>query len=247
MRSLRAPIPAVLGILLSLVCAAAAFGQRVYSYVDENGIRVFTNIPPKNARNDDQPALNAKSGTALPVTTDSHEREHLNTIIDKYADQYKLDPKLVRSIIASESGFNSRAVSRKGAQGLMQLMPGTASRLGVRNPFDPEENIRGGMEHLRTLLNTFDNDLTLSLAAYNAGENLVQRIRRVPDFPETKAYVHTVTTRYGQKEMTIQPSQPPAPRYFRWLDEQGILHLTNVVPAQRSDAENGLWWGQSGQ
>jgi soluble lytic murein transglycosylase-like protein len=244
MHYLRVLIIAVSGGLLALLLASSAFGQRVYSYVDENGVRVFTNIPPKNAPSvepaSDGLSKNSDRKDLQRITHHPQDKGQVNRIIEKYADQYRLDPQLVHSIIASESGFNAGAVSRKGAQGLMQLMPGTASRLGVRNPMDPEENIRGGMAHLRTLLDTFNNDLPLSLAAYNAGENLVQRIRRVPDYPETKAYVRTVTSRYGSKELVLQrPSSTP--RYFKFVDPQGILHLTNIATPQRSEPEAGAW------
>lgn len=229
----------IAAVALLVVCAATASPgqQRVYSYVDENGIRIFTNIPPKNSIAADLPALDASSLAIAPTSRNSKGVSQIESIINKYADHYKLDPKLVRSMIATESGFDSRAVSRKGAQGLMQLMPSTASRVGVKNPFDPEENIRGGMEHMRFLLDTFNNDLTLSLAAYNAGENIVQRIKRVPNYPETKAYVRTVTSRYGRKEVDNQSnsSAPRGPSTFKWLDAQGILHLSNIAPTQRPD------------
>ncbi len=239
---MRIPYPGltVATVALLVVCAGAVClgQQRVYSYIDENGIRIFTNIPPKNAAAGELPAPEASSGTIAPTSRGSKTSPQIESIINKYADHYKLDPKLVRSMIATESGFDSRAVSRKGAQGLMQLMPSTASRVGVKNPFDPEENIRGGMEHMRFLLDTFNNDLTLSLAAYNAGENLVQRIKRVPNFPETKAYVKSVTSRYGRKDVDGQSNSnaPRGPSTFKWLDAQGILHLTNIAPTPRPDA-----------
>lgn len=230
---------AVLAFSVMLVAAASAgsvLGQRVYSYVDENGVRVFTNIPPKNAPGVAPSQQNAVENPPGPSAVAKYD-----PIIRKYADQLKLDPQLVQSMIASESAFNSRAVSRKGAQGLMQLMPATASRLGVRNPFDPEENIRGGMAHLRTLLDTFNNDLTLSLAAYNAGENLVQRIKRVPNYAETRAYIKTVTSRYGRSAMkAAQPPEPGKPPLYKFIDENGFLNLTNIPPRQ-VEADPAAW------
>ena len=104
-------------------------------------------------------------------------------------------------MIETESDFDSRAVSPKGARGLMQLMPATALRVGVQNSFDPEQNIRGGMQHMRGLLDRFNNDLQLSLAAYNAGENLVQRIGRIPHIRETHNYVRKITKKYGKTRM----------------------------------------------
>jgi len=239
MRLLHTGFPVLAAVLLIACTGRICLGQqRVYSYIDENGVRIFTNIPPKNATAVDQPVSDS-SGRSAGLSESPQGKVPIDSIIDKYADHYRLDPKLVRSMIATESGFNPRAVSRKGAQGLMQLMPSTASRLGVKNPFDPEENIRGGMEHMRFLLDTFNEDVTLSLAAYNAGENLVQRIKRIPDYPETKAYVRTVKSRLEQKKVAGQTtsSAPRGPSTFQWRDTQGILHLTNIAPTQRSNVD----------
>jgi len=121
----------------------------------------------------------------------------------------------------------------------MQLMPSTAAKLGVRDPFDPEQNIRGGTKHLRFLMDTFNNDLPLSLAAYNAGENLVQKLGRVPDIPETHNYVRSVMTRFGERQMKQswqQPVSPPIPRVFRYLDQNGVLVLTNIPPVGASSS-----------
>jgi len=214
-------------------------GQTLFSYTDENGIRIFTNIPPKAPVKDlvvsgrplpDPPANPAVSATPY------------DPIISKYASEYQLDPSLIKSMITKESAFNPKAVSRKGAQGLMQLMPATAARHGVRNSFDPEENIRGGMKHMRFLLDTFDNDLSLSLAAYNAGENLVQRLGRVPNIRETTDYVRTITKRYGKQQMgTPAEATVKPPPMFRFVDGNGTLHLTNLPPVQRPSVDAGTW------
>jgi soluble lytic murein transglycosylase len=116
---------------------------------------------------------------------------HLDPVIQRHADATSLDPRLVEAVIQVESGYNSRAVSRKGAQGLMQLMPQTARELGVKNPFDPEENVGGGTRYLRSMLDAFGS-LDLALAAYNAGPNAVQRHRGVPPYRETRDYVGKV-------------------------------------------------------
>lgn len=120
-------------------------------------------------------------------------------IIERYADRYDVDPILIRAVIQVESDFNPRCVSRKGARGLMQLIPETARRYGVRNIFDPEENIRGGVHYLSDLLQMFNNDLSRSLAAYNAGENAVLRYAGLPPFNETTTYVsRALTVYYGR-------------------------------------------------
>jgi soluble lytic murein transglycosylase-like protein len=116
----------------------------------------------------------------------------INEAVDRLAPTYGLDPVLVRSIILAESDYDPRAVSWRNAQGLMQLMPETAARFGVANPFDPTQNLRGGMSYLRWLYQRFGGNLTLILAAYNAGENAVAQYGGVPPFPETQDYVARV-------------------------------------------------------
>ena len=131
----------------------------------------------------------------------------LNT--DEYADtvrtiakKYKIDAALVRAVIHAESAFNAKALSKKGAQGLMQLMPGTAKDLGVTNAFDVQQNIDGGVKYLAGLLNTFDGDIKLATAAYNAGPGAVKRFKGIPPYAETEVYVERVGIlhqRYGQE------------------------------------------------
>ncbi len=115
---------------------------------------------------------------------------------ERIAAEENLDARLVTALIQVESGFNPRAVSRRGALGLMQLMPATASRLGVRNPFDPEENLRGGVRELRRLIDRYAGDIVLALAAYNAGEGAVARYGGVPPYPETRGYIDRILTIY---------------------------------------------------
>lgn len=216
--------------LLTLILLAAfdstCLAETFYPYLDENGVQGYTNIPPVQNISD----LNVSEVPPQQTPEMSDPKSvSFNDIIEKYARDYDLDPSLIHSIIATESGFNPRAKSPKGARGLMQLMPATAKRLGVRNSYDPEENIRGGVKHFRFLMDNFNNDLELSLAAYNAGENLVQRLGRVPEIKETKEYVKLVKKRYDQKA-EIQ-SQQEAPKLYRYYDEDGVLHLTNIPPS----------------
>ncbi len=218
--------------LLAVLIAAGfmvrnAVCQAMYSYMDEEGVQHFTNIPPITH------VLSLKVTGSLPVAAISDaskpKTEVFDPIIEKYSRDYQLDPSLIHSIIATESDFNPKAVSPKGAQGLMQLMPATAARLGVRNSFDPEQNIRGGIQHFRWLMDNFNNDLNLSLAAYNAGENLVQRLGRVPAIKETIDYVKKVTSKYDKKQLSAQAQKAPEyPSTYRFVDEEGVLHLTNL-------------------
>jgi hypothetical protein len=124
----------------------------------------------------------------------------LNDVVTSASGRYRLDPDLVNSVIKAESGFNTRAVSPKGAQGLMQLMPGTASKLGVPNAFDPEANVEGGTKYLRELLERYNFDLVKALAAYNAGPQRVEQFGGVPPYYETRAYVARVVRDFNKKK-----------------------------------------------
>jgi hypothetical protein len=144
---------------------------------------------------------------------------YLEKLIQKYAHHYGVDPSLVRAVMRHESGFNPQAVSPKGAQGLMQLMPGTAALMGVENPFDPEQNIAGGVGYLRLCLDRFGQSLPLAVAAYNAGPGRVAQSRGVPQIPETQNFVKNVLGTYtGQpapalttaKLSNSPPDQPRA-------------------------------------
>lgn len=149
-------------------------------------------VPPRTAPaaapNIFKPAIDLPSPTAAGP--------ELAELIRKYAAQYGLDPQLVQLVIRMESGFNPQAVSPKGAMGLMQLMPGTAALLGVRDPFDVEQNLAGGIRYLKMCLDRFNNQLPLALAAYNAGPENVSRFGGIPPFAETVNYVRQIMAAY---------------------------------------------------
>jgi hypothetical protein len=142
----------------------------------------------------------------------------LNEVVKAASGTYNLDPDLVNSVIRAESGFNVRAVSPKGAQGLMQLMPKTASQLGVQNAFDPQANVEGGTRYLRELLERYNCDLIKALAAYNAGPERVEQYGGVPPYYETKAYVARIVRDFNKKKLaakaaektTAKPSAQPS-------------------------------------
>jgi len=142
------------------------------------------------------------SGSALGFP--ARPQMDLNDVINTASGRYRLDPDLVNSVIKAESGFNVRAVSPKGAQGLMQLMPGTASQLGVPNAFDPQANVEGGTKYLRELLERYNFDLVKALAAYNAGPQRVEQFGGVPPYYETRAYVARIVRDFNKKKVAQQ-------------------------------------------
>jgi soluble lytic murein transglycosylase-like protein len=141
---------------------------------------------------------------SAPVDEVADAQDDMDAFIKKVATQHGVSANLVAAVIQAESEFNPRAVSRKGAQGLMQLMPKTAATLGVDDPFDPRENIEAGVKHLRALMDRFGSkNLPLVLAAYNAGEVAVIKHRGVPPYPETRAYVKRIMKRLDRSEARL--------------------------------------------
>lgn len=180
--------------------AAAPAAADIYAYRDENGVLNFTNIQPDRDRYDVKvvqkekrvAASAGKSFTRGSAVRAMRLPPELEPIVNETAETYQVDKALVRAIIHAESAFNPNAISPKGARGLMQLMPATAQRYGVRDIFDPQDNIRGGVKYMRDLLKMFGDNLSLAVAAYNAGENAVLRHGGIPPYPETVNYVNKV-------------------------------------------------------
>ena len=144
------------------------------------------------------PACFVIASTPLPATNRFEQAPpHIESLVRRLAPQYQVSPQLALAIIAVESNFDVAALSPKNAQGLMQLIPDTAARFNVRNPYDPAQNIRGGVSYLRWLLAYFEGDVALVAAAYNAGEGAVNRYRGVPPYAETLAYVAKILRRTG--------------------------------------------------
>jgi hypothetical protein len=209
------------------LCGRAAYADQIVALVDEHGHKIYINVPDMSPDTGSRLSRNyrpQRSLNALPP-------EEVDRLVTHTASQKQVDPKLVHSIIQVESGYDPNAVSRKGAMGLMQLIPGTARRFGVENPFDPKQNIEGGVSYLRYLLDMFDGDVTLSLAAYNAGENSVLRYGGIPAFEETQNYVRKVNNLYGSahvpKDGGQKQKEPPKSVIYRYVDAQGVVHYTN--------------------
>jgi soluble lytic murein transglycosylase-like protein len=154
--------------------------------------------------------------------------DRLENIVREAAERHQLDPALVKAVISTESGWNPRAVSRKGAMGLMQLIPGTAQRYGVGNPYDPAQNVEGGTTYLKALLDRYNGDVDRSLAAYNAGEHAVDRSGGVPAIPETLRYVRKVNAYFqpgsGRSSTLWSPRKTPVRRE---VADNGRVIFTN--------------------
>lgn len=169
-------------------------------------------------------AAPAEVPRTLPVLDDQGD---LRGIVQRLSAERGLDPKLVDSVVRVESAYNPSAVSHKGALGLMQLMPDTARRLDVDDPFDPEQNVRGGVRELDRLIERFSGNLQLALAAYNAGEGAVERHRGIPPFQETRDYVARVMSLYTGESFRLADGRLVSPvRILR--DAEGRPVITNT-------------------
>jgi len=185
-------------LLIYLVLLVGTSYAGIYRWEDENGVIHFTNCP-RDTRfklyiRESKEDVGGEENRAS--TQPVRDQTQFDSLIEEFSKKHNVDFALVKAMIKVESGFNPLAVSRKGAKGLMQLMPATAQRMNVENVFNPRENIDGGVRYFRYLLSLFNNDLRLSLAAYNAGENIVSELRSIPPYRETVDYVRKVLNYY---------------------------------------------------
>ena len=211
---------------------------RLYLSTDRSG---YVDIPTNEIdrfEKDLTPPVLAPPALARPTEVPVAERpQSLNEVIDTIGNRHHIDPDLINSVIRAESGFKPHAVSPKGAQGLMQLMPHTASQLGVANAFDPKANVEGGTRYLRELLERYNFDLVKALAAYNAGPHRVEQYRGVPPYYETRAYVASIIRDFNRKKRaerkaagaSSKPSkpsttQPPAASTPKHADPSTTQH-----------------------
>ena len=196
----------------ALVALAVPAQAQIYSWRDDSGTLVLSNKPREGAA----PVMSyavPKTEAVRATRYAAPDRGRLyDDVIVEHSRMHNIRPDLVRAVVQVESAFNPYAVSPKGAQGLMQLMPATQRTLGVTNPFNPFENIRAGVRYLRQLLDRYNNDEALALAAYNAGPTAVAKYgEKVPPYQETRNYVFKVNQLAG-------PKAPPAPQIFRGAD-----------------------------
>jgi soluble lytic murein transglycosylase-like protein len=198
----RTPIAACLYLGAALSFASPANAQ-ISKVVDDSGRRFFVNADPPNPGK----LMSAKPRAAIYMPGEvsftgqgrpalSIDRDGAEKLVREAADRHRVDPALVRAVIETESGWNAGAISRKGAVGLMQLIPTTAQRFGVQDRFSPQQNVDAGVRYLKVLLQRYDGNLDLALAAYNAGEGAVDRAHGIPAFRETRDYVQKVQNAY---------------------------------------------------
>ena len=210
----------------TLVCLAGWSGlalpasAQVAMVTDEDGKRVFINDSGKVTY---RPAtFSAQPSSFRTRSGQTVSRDEMKEMARDAADRYRVDPALVHALITAESDWNPNAISSKGAQGLMQLMPPTAAELGVKDAFDPRQNIEGGVKHLRNLLEKYDGDLDRVLAAYNAGGGAVDRAGGVPNYRETRNYVQKIQDAYFQPGVDRQPRAWRARQaVYQAMDERG--------------------------
>lgn len=180
-------------LIISVAVCPTALWADIYRFVDGEGVVHFTNI-----QHDDRYELYLREGAKLNAARESSSPGWMMEYADRYSRAHNLSPALIKAIIRAESNGNRNAVSRKGAQGMMQLMPFTSKRLKVNDPFDPIENIEGGVKYIKELLGSFGGNVVYAVAAYNAGPAAVRKYGGIPPYQETQVYVKRVLSYYRQ-------------------------------------------------
>jgi soluble lytic murein transglycosylase-like protein len=235
-------------VAVPLLATTLQAAESISAYVDADGRVIFVNEGSEPASQMQTPAAGSRKVLAstssgvtvtaagrsaaptgkLPVAADSAALPpaDLDTMIRQAAAQHQIDPELIRAIVQVESNFDPYAVSPKGARGLMQLIPATAQRFGVANPFDARANLDGGIRYLKHLLGMYQGDLQLTLAAYNAGENSVARFRGVPAYRETQDYIRKIGALYPMRMMPATFRSEP--KIMRFVDPAGVVHFSNT-------------------
>ena len=206
----------------------------MYQSVTKDGTVLYSNI----SRSGSTAAMKEKAPSlrddAKAVQNKTHAIGVLHRVAEEKAMKHNVDPKLVQAVISAESNWNPNAVSQKGAVGMMQLMPKTARDMGVCNPLNADENIEGGVKYLKYLLNKFRGNLSLALAAYNAGPSLVEKVGGVPSIPETIKYVRQVMNEYSGGEQTAWATNRDSAKIRRVVLQDGTLLITNSYATAHS-------------
>jgi len=213
---------------LALGIASVRADEMLY-YTDKNGNVIFTNTVPADKGKTAKPVPRIRGGPAQYARPGSLPATIYDPYIDQVARDNGVDPSLVKAVALVESGFNPKAVSNKGARGLMQLLPSTAKRYGVSDLHDPYQNLRAGAAHLRDLLDEFDGNVTLALAAYNAGSGAVHRYGGVPAYQETQQYVKKIEGSLGRNSTVTaaKPLKGSTTKILMTMGPDGSITLSN--------------------
>lgn len=216
--------------VIQLALSASVFATEIYIYERADGSRLITDhariepgyqlVKVYPAAADESPSYTGSNSLSTRRTTEYDE------LIERVSNAVTLDPALIKSVMQAESAFNPQALSKKGAQGLMQLMPGTARRYGVTQILDPQQNVLAGSRYLRDLMRQFDGDVRLALAGYNAGENAVLKYGGIPPFAETQHYVQKVLQLY---------------KAYRNLDCENAPSGVKVISCSATKPKNTAW------
>lgn len=241
---------------VAVLCIAprnvSAEENNAVTIIRPDGTRLINNMIPQPVIQ--ETLLTVPEPQPASLRTETQMPQDYRGMVNKYSKDNGVDPDLIDAMMKTESNYDRRAVSPKGAKGLMQLMPETGRRFGVQDFFDPRQNIEGGVKYMKFLLDMFGNNVSLSLAAYNAGENLVARIKDIPPIPETRNYVKKILADYKkpstvalEAKAKIEPTkqgvsvspqsdvasadkvEESAP-ISKWLDERGVIHYSNIGP-----------------
>jgi soluble lytic murein transglycosylase-like protein len=209
-----------------------SFAQDIVRYVGSDGKRVYSNTEsiyqlPGNV------VSSSEVMKTVNQVSEFQASQKVENLIQQISERHGMDPDLVKAVAKVESNYNPYAVSRRGAMGLMQLLPDTAKRFGVSNIFDTKQNIEGGVKFLKFLMEMFPNNPTRILAAYNAGEKAVLKYGGIPPYRETREYVRKITALYGKKSPFETARVEPEGTIVRYRDEAGRVVYSNVESAYR--------------
>jgi soluble lytic murein transglycosylase-like protein len=221
-------------VLLGFGCllTPAAASAQLYTWRDEGG-NLIVSATPREGAGETFEVVNVRSGIRTTTPVVNRRASEYEPLIEEYSARHEVRPDLVRAVIQAESAFNPLARSIKGAMGLMQLMPATARELGVRDPWDPAENIRGGIAYLRSLLDRYSNNEELALAAYNAGPGAVEKYGTVPPYRETRNYVAKIT-----RQANSPPPVSPVQRKIEIVDGKEVVRLVTPSGPKASRGAN---------
>jgi hypothetical protein len=229
-----------IAMVLSL-CQPRPVTADIYQFTDKNGVVHFSNVSVGGSKNYKRLKSTVKpehrmtaaprpsSPSRAPLSSSNYPSAYAD-IITTACGRHGVDPALVHAIVKVESDFNPYALSRKGAMGLMQLMPETALVMNVGNSFNPHENIDGGVKYLRHLIDRYEGNLPLALAAYNSGETAVKKWGTIPPYQETQNYVQRIMKLYNGNELTFKPRHP----IYMYYGEDGALMLTDDPSKQNN-------------